>query len=169
MPAAPGNRVVNADVGRTGGFENLPAARQSMVHHLPAVRADRVVDLRRGNAVAVLQHGIERDAVVLFREILADRGDAQPMAMELAEHAVMIGAPRQNALLLARDGLEHRSCAADELDAVAANEAAREIGVVKLLAPEAGRRRAVAVGRLVHEAVDLRIGMKHQVLADQAG
>src|SRR6185436_5035391 len=91
------------------------------------------------------------------------------MAVELAEHAMMIRAPRQNALLLARNGLEHRPRAAAELDAVAADEAAREIGVVKLLAPEAGRRRAVGVGRLLHKAVDLRIGMKHQVLADQTG
>src|SRR5438046_9472557 len=110
-----------------------------MLHHLPAVLADRVVDPRRRDPMTVLQDGIERDAVVLFREILADRGDAQPMAVELAEHAVMIGAPRQNALLLARDGLEHRSCAADTLDAVAAHEAAREIGAVKLIAREAGR------------------------------
>src|SRR5207247_8209873 len=119
--------------------------------------------------VTVLQDGIERDAVVLFREILADRGDAQPMAVELAEHAMVIRAPRQNALLLAHDGLEHWSCAADELDAVAADEAARQLRVVKFLAPEAGRRRTVTVGRLLHVAVNLRIGMEHQVLADQAG
>ena len=66
--------------------------------------------------MAVLQHGIERDAVVLLRQILADRGDAQAMAVELAEDAVMVRAPRQNALLLARDGLEHRPGAAAELD-----------------------------------------------------
>ncbi len=91
------------------------------------------------------------------------------MAVELAEDAVMIRAPRQNALLLADDGLEHRPCPAHELDAVAAHEAARQVGVIPLLAPQAGRRRAVAVGRLLHIAVDLRIGMEHQVLADEAG
>src|SRR5262245_23335032 len=169
MPAAPGYGVVDADVGGTCGFENLAAARQPMIHHLPAVLADRVIDLRRRDSVAVLQHGIERDTVVLLGQILADRGDREPMAVELAEHAVMIRAPRQDALLLARDSFEHRPCATAELDAVAAYEAAREVGVVKLLAPEAGRRRAVRVGRLLHKTVDLRIGMEHQVLADQAG
>src|SRR4051794_9269555 len=93
MPAAPWYRVVYADVGRAGSLENLPAARQAMVHHLPAVRADRVVDLRCRNAVAVLQYGIERDAVVLLGQILADRGDREAMAVELAKHAVVIRAP----------------------------------------------------------------------------
>src|SRR6185295_6556893 len=64
MPTAPRNRIVDADAGGAGGFENLPAARQPVIHHLPAVGADRVVDLRRRDAMAVLQHGIERDAVV---------------------------------------------------------------------------------------------------------
>src|SRR6185437_5224888 len=124
MPAAPGDRVVAADIGRAGGFENLSPARQSMIHHLPAVLADRVVDLRRGNAVAVLQHGIERDAVVLLGQVFADRGDREAMAVEPAKHAVMIRPPWQNALLLARDRFKHRPGAAAELDAVAADEAA---------------------------------------------
>src|SRR3954471_18082487 len=81
---------------------------------------------------------------------------------------MMIRAPWQDALLLARDGLEHRPCTAAELDAVTTDETAREVCVVELLAPEAGRRRAVGVGRLLHKTVDLRIGMEHQVLADEA-
>src|SRR6185437_8011872 len=129
------------------------------LHHLPRVLADGVVDLWRGDAVAVLEHGIERDAVVLLRQVLADRGEVQPMPIELAEDAVMVLAPRQDALLLARNRLEHRPGAAAELDAIAADETARGVGVVKLLAPEAGRRRAIGVGRLLYEAVDLRIGM----------
>src|SRR5690242_9000862 len=91
------------------------------------------------------------------------------VAVEPAEDSVMILAPGQDALLLARDRLEHRTRAAAELDAVAAHEAARQIGVVPLLAPETGRRRAIGVGRLLHEAVDLRVRMEHQVLADEAG
>ncbi|UCF52213.1 MAG: hypothetical protein JSV48_23570, partial [Bradyrhizobium sp.] len=110
-----------------------------MVHHLLAVLADRVVDLRRGNAMAVLQHRIERDAIVFLRQILADRGEAQPVAVELAEDAVMIGAPWQNALLLADDGLEHGSGAAHELDAVTAHEAARQSRFT--LEPGSGRSR----------------------------
>ena len=76
----------------------------------------------------------------------------KPMAVEPAEHAVMVRAPGQNALLLAGDRLEHRPGAAAELDAIAAHEAARQVGVVELLAPQAGRRRAVAVGRLLHDS-----------------
>src|SRR5207244_12154797 len=101
MPAAPGDRTIGVDVGGGGDIENLPAARQSMLHHLPAVLADRVVDPRRRDPMTVLQDGIDRDAFVLLREILADRGDTRPMAVEIAEHAMMIGAPRQTALLLA--------------------------------------------------------------------
>src|SRR6266702_8442239 len=123
MPAAPRDWRIDADVGRTGRFENLAAARQRMLHHLPAVLADGVVDPRRGNAVAVLQDRIERDAIALFREILADGGKSEPMSVELAEHAVMIRAPGQNPPLLADDGLEHRPGAAHELNAVAAHEA----------------------------------------------
>src|SRR5437879_1467622 len=87
MPAAPRDRVVDADVGSTGGFENFPSTLQPVVHHLPAVLADRVVDLRRGNAVSVFQYRIERDAVMFLGQILADRGDAEAMAIEPAEDA----------------------------------------------------------------------------------
>src|SRR6516164_267177 len=91
-----------------------------MLHHRLRILADGVVDLRRRDAVAVLQHGIERDAVVLLGKVLADRRDVQAMAVEPAEHAMMVLAPRQDALLLARDRLEHWSCAAAELNAVTA-------------------------------------------------
>ena len=90
------------------------------------------------------------------------------MAIELAENAVMIRAPRQNTLLFARHSFEHRPGTAAELDAVAADEAARQVSVVELLAPETGGRRAVGVSDLFHEAVDLRVGMEHQVLAYQS-
>jgi hypothetical protein len=43
--------------------------------------------------------------------------------------------------------------AAAELDAVAAHEAAVGVGFVELLAPDAQRRRAMAVERLVDVAV----------------
>src|SRR5262249_53920566 len=150
-------------------FEKLPAARQRMLHHLPAVLADGVVDPWRGNAVAVLERGVERDPIVLLRQVLADRREPQSMAVELAKYAVMIRAPGQNALLLADDGFEHRAGAAHELDAVAADEPARQVGVVELLAPEAGRRRAITVSRLRDIAIDLRVRVEHQVLADEAG
>src|SRR5438552_1074222 len=69
------------------------------------------------------------------------------MAVEAAEYRMMRGAPRQDALGLAHDGFHHRPGAAAELKRIAAHEAARRIGLVKLLAPQTNRRRAVAVGR----------------------
>src|SRR5882757_1828777 len=53
MPAAPWNGVVDAEVGGPGSFENFAATRQPVLHHRPAVGADRVIDFWRGNAVAV--------------------------------------------------------------------------------------------------------------------
>src|SRR6201995_497627 len=47
MPAAPGDRRVEADGGRARRFQELATAIERMLHHLPAVLADRVVDLRR--------------------------------------------------------------------------------------------------------------------------
>src|SRR5579859_7723132 len=125
MPAAPGNRRIGADVGGAGRFQDLAAPRQPVLHHLPRVLANGVVDPRRRDSVAVLQHGVERDAIMLLRQILADRGDREPVAIELAEDAVMVRAPWQDTLLLARDRLEHRPRAAAELDAVATNKTAR--------------------------------------------
>src|SRR5580693_1142587 len=78
----------------------------------------------------------------------------------------MARAPRYEALRFAGDGLGDRPDAAAELERVAAHETARQVRFVELLAPQAGRRRTVAVGRLV-EAVDLGIGVEHQVPADQ--
>src|ERR1700753_2710462 len=98
-----------------------------MIHHRLRVRADGVIALRRRDAMAVLQHGIERDAVVLLRQILADRGEMHTVAVQLAEDAVMIPTPGQDPLLRARDRLEHGTCAAAELHAKAAHETAREV------------------------------------------
>src|SRR5439155_2742300 len=110
---------------------------------------DPVVDPRRRDAVAVLQHRVERDAVVLLRQILADRRQAEAMTIEAAKGGVMALAPGQEALRFAGDSLGDRPDAAAELERVAAHETARRVGFVELLAPQAGRRRAVAVGRFV--------------------
>src|SRR6266702_7641621 len=167
MPAAIEDRVVDAEVCGTRSGEDFLRPRDAVFDHLLAVLADRVIDPRRRDAVAVLQPEIERDAVMLLRQILADGGGRNPMAVELAEDAVVVRAPRQNAFGLARDRFEHRPGTAAELDGIAAHETAGRIGIVEFLAPQAGRRGAVAVGRRFDIAVDLRIGMEHQVLADQ--
>src|SRR5450631_4609468 len=145
MPAAIQDRTIDADIGRPGGGKNFPGPCNAVFEHSRAVLADRVVDARRGDAVAVLEDGIERDAVMLLRQVLADRRQAEPVAVEPAERGVVARPPRQQALGLAGNGLRHRSDAAAESKGVATHETARRIGFVELFAPETGRRRAIAV------------------------
>src|SRR5882757_4481082 len=168
MPAAIKDRAIDADIGRPGGGKNFLSPRNAVFEHSRTVLADRIVDTRRRDAMAVPEDGIKRDAVMLLRQALADRRQAEPVAIKPAERGVVARPPRQQSLGLAGNGLRHRSDAAAELKGVATHETARWIGFVELLAPETGRRRAVAVGRLVYVAVGLRIGMEHQVLADQS-
>src|SRR5712692_6537095 len=97
---------------------------------------------------------------------IADRPSRWPLSRRNA--AWWPAPPRQQSVGLAGNGLRHRSDAAAELKGVATHETARRIGFVELFAPETSRRRAIAVGRLVHVAVGLRIWMEHQVLADQS-
>ena len=117
--------------------------------------------------MAIPEHGIERDPIVFLRQVFADRRQAKPVAIEPAKHRMVVRAPGQQALGLAGDGLHHRPDAAAKLKCIAAHKAARGIRLVKFLAPQAGRRRAVAVGRLIDIAIELGVGMKHQILADQ--
>src|SRR5260370_29269564 len=161
-------QAIDTDIGRPGGGKNFPGPCNAVFEHARAVLADRIVDARRRDAMAVLEDGIERDAVVLLRQVLADRRQAEPVAIKPAERGVVARPPRQQALGLAGNGLRHRSDAAAELKGVATHETARRIGIVELFAPETGRRRAIAVGRLVHITVGLSVGMEHQVLADQS-
>ena len=92
----------------------------------------------------------------------------RPMPIEAAEGGVMASAPGQEALGFAHYPLHNRTHPAPELERIAADKIARRIGFVELLAPKAGRRCAIAVGWLGHIAVDLGVGMKHQVLPDEA-
>ena len=95
MPAAVQDRALHADIRRAGGRQDLLRARDAVVHHAQRVLADRVIDLRRGDAVPILQHRIERDPVVLLRQVLADRRQADAAADQFAEGAVMALAPGQ--------------------------------------------------------------------------
>ena len=80
----------------------------------------------------------------------------------------MLFAPGQPSCLRADDRLDDRADAAAELKGIAAHEIAARIGLVEFLAPQAERRAAVAVERLIDIAVVQRVRVKHQVLADQA-
>jgi len=86
--------------------------------------------------------------------------------MSLAPAAPRISVASAHA---AGDRLDDGADAAAELIRVAANEAARGIGLVELVAPNAKRRGAVAVERLVGVAVDQGIRVEHQVAAHLAG
>jgi hypothetical protein len=74
--------------------------------------------------MAVLQNGIECDAVTPLRQILADRRQAEAMAVEPAEYPVVLRSLGQDALGLAHDGFHHRPDAAAELECIATHEAA---------------------------------------------
>ena len=143
-------------------------AGDAVLHHAPRVLADRVVDPRRRDAVAVLQHRIQRDPVVLLRQVLAGDADLQAVVEQLAIDAVMVPAPGQPPRRDAGDRLVHRAGAAGELQRVAAHEIAGWVGLVELLAPQLdviGPRSPSTI--VVDIADDLRPRMQHQVLADQ--
>src|SRR5713101_6239213 len=99
--------------------------RDTVFDHSRAVLADRVVDTRRRDAVAIPEHGIERHAVMLLRQILADCRHAEPVTIEPAECGVVAFAPGQQTLGLTGNGLGHRPDAAAELKRVASHKAAR--------------------------------------------
>src|SRR5260370_15360772 len=52
MPAAIGNRAIDAEIGGTGGFDDLTAPRQPVLKHLRAVGAAGICHPRRQNALA---------------------------------------------------------------------------------------------------------------------
>ena len=52
-----------------GGLQNLTGAGDAVVQHGPGVVADGVVNLGRGDAVAVGEGWVEGDAVVLFGQV----------------------------------------------------------------------------------------------------
>ena len=99
--------------------ENFGRAGDAVLHHAPGVLADRVVDLRRRDAMAVLQDWVQRDAVVLLRQILARNADQQQPVVQRTEDAVMVLAPREATGGHAGDRFVRRASAAGELQRVA--------------------------------------------------
>src|SRR6266478_417482 len=130
------DRALDANVAGAGSGENLLRPRDAVLHHLQVVRADRVIDPRRRDAAGVLQHGIERYAIVLLGEVLADRRKTDAMIQELAIDPVMVFAPGQPPRLRTDDRFEDRTDAAAELKSVAAHEIAPRVGLVEFLAPQ---------------------------------
>src|SRR5713226_9310739 len=136
MPACLPESAIDASIGRAGDGKNFLGPRNAVFEHSRTVLADRIVDTRRRDVMAVLEDGIKRDAIMLLRQVLADRRQAEPVAIKPAERGVVARPPRQQSIGLAGNGLRHRSDAAAELKGVATHEAARRIGFVELFAPE---------------------------------
>src|SRR6202035_3542763 len=108
----------------------------AVLHHLMAVGADRVIDLRRRDAAGVLQVRIERYPVVLLGEVLADRRKADATVHEFPIRTVMLFAPGQPSTCGTDDRLKNRADAAAELKRIAAHEIALGVGLIKFLAPQ---------------------------------
>ena len=155
-------------MSRAGGGEDLLAAIDREVEHAAGVLADGVVDLGRRDAVAVLQHRVERDPVVLLGQVLG--ADADRHAVADAGRGRRRGGPRPRArrpLASALTASVPMPMARLNWKLIAAHEAARAVGLVELLAPQAERRAAMPVHRFVDIAVTSAQGWNIRFLPDQ--
>src|SRR5271154_5437387 len=104
-------RSRSPQIGGAGRCQNLRRPGDPMFHHAPRVLADGIVDPRRGNAVAVLQHGVDCHPIVFLRQVLTGNSDSQPAMNQLAISPVMVLAPGQYAARLTVDGLADQATA----------------------------------------------------------
>ena len=157
-----------ADIAGAGGRQDLLRPRDAVVHHRRRVLAHACSRSSAPGCRCVLQHRIERDAVVLLRQVLADR--RQPDAAVEQLRGRRGGGPRPRAAgrppSLTSASMTGADAAA-ELEGVAAHEAARSGRSRRTPGSRGTAAGRVAVERLVDIAVDQRIGVEHQVLADQ--
>ena len=169
------SRWVVEDFARDGGGVGAGFAHEfggtgdTVLHHGGGVGADGVVDARGGDAVAVLQVRIERDAVVFFRQVIAGNADMGAAVVVAAHGGVVAFAPGHAAGFEAGLGFTHRARAAAKLQHVAAGEAAGEVGFVELLGPERDDGAALAVHLFMEPALHDGPGVEHQVAADEIG
>src|SRR5260370_10362083 len=82
--------------------------------------------------------------------------------------AGVVGTPGEAADLHAMDGRHYRPLTAGEFERVTAHDAAGAVRLIELLAPDAIPRAAIAIEHFFEIAGDPRIGMEHEVLANQA-
>ena len=83
----------------------------------------------------------------------------------LGQGGVMFIAPRYSPPSYSASRSRHRAGASHHLEGVPTNEPSRQVGLVVLLADDAGSHwTLVAFKQLVEDACDHRIWVKHQVL-----
>src|ERR1700733_14434610 len=138
-----------------------------MIQHPAAVVAKGVLDPRRGDATAILQHRVERYGIVLLGQILADRHHSGTVAEQFSKCVVMRWSPRQTSRRHAGDRRSYRTLTAVEFESVTTYKAARRVRLVKFLAPDTVPRTAIAIQFRFKITVDLCVGMEHKILADQ--
>ena len=121
------------DLVSAGGLQRLGADFARVFVHAKAVFAVGIGDVRGRDAVAVGRLGVELDAIVLLRQILADQGDVNDVAESLPHFRMMASAPLHRLGNRAAQGLRQRAEGALQLEREAANETARRVGFVKVL------------------------------------
>ena len=110
------------------------------------------------------QRGIEVDAIVRLRKILADDRDGDGAVEALAVGTPVLAAPGHAVTDRAAVGRGDRREPTRNLERVAAHEATREVGLVELLADDAAAdRAAMAAERTLEDAARHRVRMEHEI------
>src|SRR5208283_3267827 len=103
---------------------------------------------------------VQRHLVRLLGQILADRKYVRAVIEVTAEGVVMPGTPGNGPVSQAEHRRRHRSETPVDLECVAAHEAARSIGLIKFLAPNADMGTAIAVERVIEDGQDASVGVE---------
>src|SRR5262249_23479576 len=122
MARAIQKRAGALDILCSGSCKDFRRARDAVLHHAPCIVADLVVYSRGRNAMAVLQHWIQGDAVVRFRQILASDTDHQTTINQRAIDSMMVSAPWKAACNHAGNGFIDGPGPTGELQRIAADE-----------------------------------------------
>ena len=168
MPASGSQERIEGDLASAGRFQCLARARDAVIEHAPAVLAQGVRHAGRGDSMAVGERRIEVHAVRRLGQVLADDGDRDRTVEALVVHPPVLASPGHAVTDRSAGGRGDRREPAGHLKRVAAHEAAREVGLVEFLADDAAAdRTSVAAERPIEDAAHHRVGMEHEVPADQ--
>ena len=93
VPAGFANQRRDHGLVRAGGFQRFLGALQMKLQQPSRVLRHAIDDLRRGDAVGVLQHRIEHDAILFVGQILGDDAPHGGVAETLAKFPMKARAP----------------------------------------------------------------------------